>query len=215
MTGAGFQPPPLVWETLAEVRALAAAHPGAMIDLTIGTPIDAPPDFVSEVLSRSLAARSYPPSIGTEGFRRAAAGWLQRRFGVEVDPGAVAATIGSKELVAGLPQWLRLRRPDRDTVLHPAVAYPTYAMGAQLAGCRAVAVPSGPSGALDLAAIDPSDAARALCLWSNSPSNPTGALDDLDAVARWGRDHDVIVASDECYAELTWDGPPRTILSSG
>lgn len=215
MTAASFEPPPLVWETLADIRDLAASHPGGVIDLTIGTPIDDPPAFVSEVLARSGAVRSYPPSIGTEAFRRAAAGWVGRRFGVELDPGHVAATIGSKELVAGLPQWLRLRRPERDTVLHPAIAYPTYAMGARLAGCRAVPVPATPSGALDLDAIDASDAARALCLWSNSPSNPTGALDDLDAVAAWGRDHDVIVASDECYAELTWDGPPRTILSSG
>ena len=210
-----FEPPPLVWETLADVRALAEAHPDGVIDLTVGTPVDDPPAFVAEVLARSGAARSYPPSVGTERFRTAAAGWLDRRFGVRLDPAAVAATIGSKELVAGLPQWLRLRRPERDTVLHPAIAYPTYAMGARLAGCRSVGVPPRPDGSLDLAAVDPADAARALCLWSNSPSNPTGALDDLAAAAAWGRDHDVVVASDECYAELTWDGPPCTVLSSG
>lgn len=210
-----FSPPPLVWETLGDVRDAAARHPGGVIDLTVGTPGDPPPALVGEVLARSAAARAYPPSIGSDAFRSAAADWLARRFDVAVDPGAVAATIGSKELVAGLPQWLRLRRPERDTVLHPAIAYPTYAMGARLAGCRAVAVPARADGALDLAAIAPDDAARALCLWSNSPSNPTGALDDLDAVAAWGRDHDVVVASDECYAELTWDGPPRTVLASG
>lgn len=215
MTAPRFEPPPLVWETLADVRAEAEGHPGGIIDLTVGTPIDPPPDLVARVLARSEAVRSYPPSIGTADLRAAAARWVARRFGVSVDVDAVAVTIGSKELVAGLPQWLRLRRPERDTVLHPAIAYPTYAMGATLAGCRAVPVPVGPSGALDLAAVDPADADRALCLWSNSPSNPTGALDDLAAVAAWGRDHDVVVASDECYAELTWDQPPQTILASG
>lgn len=215
---AGFEPPPLVWETMGDLRARAEAHPGGVIDLTIGTPVDPPPAFVAEVLAAgaATAARSYPPSVGTPALRAAASRWMHRRFGVDVDPDHVAATIGSKELVAGLPHWLRLRGDtDRDTVLHPTVAYPTYAMGAQLAGCRAVAVPSRPDGALDLDAIDPADAARALVLWSNSPGNPTGALDDLPRAAAWGRDRGIVVASDECYAELTWDGPPRTILEAG
>jgi aspartate/methionine/tyrosine aminotransferase len=68
---------------------------------------------------------------------------------------------------------------------------------------------------MDLAAIDPADAARALCLWVNSPSNPTGALDDLEAAAAWGRAHEVLVCSDECYVEFTWDGPGRSILEHG
>ncbi len=217
MSGAGFEPPPLVWETLGDVQAAAAAFPGGAIDLTIGTPIDEPPAFVAEILGRSAAARGYPPSVGSVALRTAAAGWVGRRFGVDLDPAHVGATIGSKELVAGMPQWLRLRGGDtgRDTVLHPAVAYPTYAMGARLAGCRAVAVPPTATGALDLDAIDPADAARALCLWSNSPGNPTGALDDLARAAAWGRERGVPVLSDECYAELTWDGPPRTILQEG
>lgn len=215
MTPEGFEPPPLVWETLGAVRAAAGRFPGGVVDLTVGTPVDDPPAFVADILGRSGASRGYPPSIGTPAFRDAAASWIERRFGVTVSPDLVAATIGSKELVAGLPQWLRLRRPDRDTVLHPAVAYPTYAMGARLAGCRAVAVPPTATGGLNLDSVDPADATRALCLWANSPANPTGALDDLDAVAAWGRSHGVVVASDECYAELTWDGPPRTVLGTG
>src|SRR5208282_4878855 len=109
------------------------------------------------------------------------------------------------------------REPGRDTVLYPAVSYPTYAMGAELAGCRAVPVPSAPgrSGGLALDAVEPADAARALVLWSNSPSNPTCALGDLGAEAAWGRAHGVPVFSDECYAEFTWDGPPRSILEAG
>ena len=135
----------------------------------------------------------------------------------------MAACIGTKEFVAGLPHWLRLRDPSRDTVLHPAVSYPSYAMGATLAGCRAVAVPVDEEWRLDLSAIDPADAERALCLWSNTPGNPAGGLDDLGAVARWGRAHGVPVFSDECYVEFTWDGEPsvpgrppgRTILEHG
>jgi aspartate/methionine/tyrosine aminotransferase len=114
-----------------------------------------------------------------------------------------------------VPQWLHLRRPSRDTVLYPAVSYPTYAMGATLAGCRAVAVPVDDRFRVDVSAIDPLDADRALCLWVNTPGNPGGGLDDLGAAATWGRERGVPVLSDECYVEFTWDGPPRTILGHG
>ena len=100
-------------------------------------------------------------------------------------------------------------------MLYPAISYPSYAMGAELAGCRAVPVPVTADGRSDLAAIDPADAERALCLWVNSPANPTGHLDDLGAAAEWGRAHGVPVLSDECYVEFTWDGPGRTILEHG
>jgi len=123
--------------------------------------------------------------------------------------------VGTKEFVASTAQYLRLRSPARDTVLAPAVAYPTYAMGAILAGCRAVPVAERPTGGPDLDSIDEEDAARALVLWTNSPSNPSGLLTDLDGAAAWGRAHGVPVFSDECYAEFTWDGPPRSILESG
>ena len=116
--------------------------------------------------------------------------------------------------MATLPQWLRLRRPDRDTVLYPAIAYPTYEMGAILAGCRPVPVPVDDRWRIDLDAIGPTDAERALCLWVNTPGNPAGGLDDLDAAAAWGRRHGVPVFSDECYVEFTWvrsrpDHPPQ------
>ena len=211
----GFEPPPYPYDRLQELATLAAEHPGGCVDLSVGTPTDPPPAVVVEALASSGAERGYPPSIGTAAFRAAAAGWMHRRLGVEVAPDQVAACIGSKELVAGVPQWLRLRRPSRDTVLYPAVSYPTYAMGATLAGCRSVAVPVDDAFRLDCAAIDPADAERALCLWVNTPGNPAGGLDDLAAAAAWGRAHDVPVFSDECYIEFTWDGPPRTILEHG
>lgn len=203
-----FVPPPYPYDRLDELKAIGASLPGGLVDLSIGTPCDAPPAVVLDALAGSGAERGYPPSIGSVAYRTAAADWMQRRLGVTIDPAQVAACVGTKELVAGLPQWLRLRRPDRDTVLYPAVSYPTYAMGATLAGCRAV--PVG-----DLATIDPDDAARALCLWVNVPGNPTGALGDLGAAAAWGRAHRVPVLSDECYVEFTWEGPGHTILEHG
>jgi aspartate/methionine/tyrosine aminotransferase len=97
-------------------------------------------------------------------------------------------------------------------VLYPAISYPSYEMGATLAGCRAVAVPVDDDWRIDLGAISPEDARRALCLWVNTPGNPAGGIDDLEAVARWGRDNKVLVVSDECYVAFTWTGPPRSIL---
>lgn len=219
----GFIPPPYPYDRLGELHDLAAALPGGAVDLSIGTPCDPPADRVLAALAGSGSERGYPPSIGTVALREAVAEWFDRRFGVELSPGDVAACIGTKELVAGLPHWLRLRDPERDTVLYPAVSYPSYAMGAVLAGCRAVPVAMDDGWRLHLESIDRADARRALCLWSNTPGNPAGGLDDLDRVARWGRDAGVPVFSDECYVDFTWAGPAaggdalpgRTILSSG
>src|SRR5688500_11482758 len=122
-----FVPPPYPYDRLDELSAIAAAHEGGVVDLSIGTPCDAPPAVAVAALSSSGAERGYPASIGTLPLRTAAASWMARRLGVEVDPKAVAACVGTKEFVATLPQWLKLRAPDRDTVLYPAVSYPTYA----------------------------------------------------------------------------------------
>lgn len=220
---AGFVPPPYPYDRLHPIEVLASAVSGGPVDLSIGTPVDPPADGVVEALAGSGAERGYPPSIGTEALRDAVADWFGRRFGASVEPANVGACIGTKELVAGVPHWLRLRDPSRDTVLYPAVSYPTYAMGATLAGCRAVPVPVDERWRLDLTAIDEADAERALCLWCNTPGNPAGGLDDLDSVAAWGRSRGVPVFSDECYVEFTWSGEPvvptrapgRTIVSSG
>jgi succinyldiaminopimelate transaminase len=205
----GFRPPPYPYERLDALRAVAARCDGGAVDLSVGTPCDPPAPSVVAALAGTGAERGYPPSIGTVRYRHAAAAWMARRLGVDVAHDAVAACVGTKEFVATAAHWLRLRSPERDTVLYPAVSYPTYAMGATLAGCRAVPV------AGDLSGIDPRHAARAVCLWVNSPANPTGALTDLGAAAAWGSRHGVPVLSDECYAEFTWDGPPRTILEHG
>ncbi|MDP9386676.1 MAG: aminotransferase class I/II-fold pyridoxal phosphate-dependent enzyme [Actinomycetota bacterium] len=211
----GFEPPVYPYERLAGAREKADAHPGGVVDLSIGTPTDPTPPAVVAALSTSGAEAGYPMSVGSGRYREAAAGWMARRLGVEVDPAGVCACVGTKEFVSTLPHWLRLRSPERDTVLHPAVAYPSYAMGATLAGCRAVPVPVDDRWRLDLSAVDPADARRALLLWVNSPGNPAGQLDDLEAAAEWGRSWGVPVFSDECYVEYTWDGPRRSVLGAG
>jgi succinyldiaminopimelate transaminase len=215
VTAAGFRPPPYPHDRLASLVEEARAFEGGAVDLSVGTPFDPPPAAVVAALGGSGAERGYPASIGSVAYREAAAAWMERRLGVTVPVSAIAACVGTKEFVATLPQWLRLRTPDRDTVLYPAVAYPTYAMGAVLAGCRAVPVEVDEHWRLDLGSVSSDDAGRALCLWVNSPGNPAGQVDDLDAAASWGRAHGVPVFSDECYVEFTWAGPPRTILSSG
>ena len=208
-------PPPYPYDRLGPLRAKGAALDGGLVDLSIGDPSDPPPDAVVAALATSGAERGYPTSVGSPAFREAAAGWMERRLGVTVPTSQIGACVGTKELVAGLPGWLRLRHPDRDTVLFPAVSYPSYAMGALLAGCRAVPVPMDDRWRIDVRAISADDAARALCLWVNTPGNPAGGIDDLASIATWGRSHGVPVLSDECYVEFTWDGAARTILATG
>lgn len=205
----GFIPPPYPYERLSEIAEIAGRWGGGAVDLSIGTPADPPAAAVIAALGDPTAARGYPPSIGTPQLRRAAAGWIGRRLGAQVDPDSqLAVCVGTKEFVASVPQYLKLRTPDKDTLLYPAVSYPTYEMGAVLAGLRAVPYQR-------LSEISDQDAERALGVWVNSPSNPTGALLDLPAAAAWGREHQVPVLSDECYAEFSYAQPPTTILREG
>jgi succinyldiaminopimelate transaminase len=212
---AGFVVPEYPYDRLDAAKDVAARWPGGLVDLSVGTPTDPPPPAVLEVLARAEAVRGYPPSIGSLELRQAIQQWEKDTLGAEVPVEAVAVCVGTKEFVAGVPQWCHLRNPDRDTVLYPAVSYPTYDMGARLAGLRAVPVPVDGSWRLDLDGVTPGDAERALLLWVNSPGNPAGALDDLTEAASWGRARGIPVFSDECYAEFTWNGPPQTILGRG
>lgn len=195
------------------------------IDLRLGSPCDPPPTEVIDAVGEAFDSLGpYGKSVGSLAFRQAAADWMARRLEVDVDAGSVAACVGTKEFVGTLALLLGpLSDPGRDTVLVPAVAYPTYAVGAELAGCRVVRIPMTDRSTLDLAAVDPDDAARARLMWVNSPGNPAGGLDDLEAAANWGRARGIVVCSDECYVEYTWSGPlvgdvglpGSTILSSG
>ncbi len=140
MTG-GFVVPDYPYDRLDAAREAAARLPGGVVDLSVGTPTDPPPPVVTEALAAAIAGpdgpdpsasmRGYPPSIGTIELRQAIQQWEKDTLGAEVPLDAIAICVGTKELVAGLPQWCHLRNPDRDTVLYPAVSYPTYAMGAR------------------------------------------------------------------------------------
>jgi succinyldiaminopimelate transaminase len=191
-----------------------------MLDASVGTPVDPMPRLVLEALAAAApGATGYPATIGSPGFREAAAAWVVRRFGCAITPTEVMACIGTKELVASLPRALSLRNPRRDTVLYPAVAYPTYEMGALLAGLRAVPVPVDDEWHLDLERVAADDAGRALVLWLNDPSNPTGAVaapSAMQLAVEWARARGIVVASDECYAEFTYDasGAPATPVTA-
>jgi len=212
---AGFVPPQYPYERVDRFKPLGERFEGGLVDFSIGTPCDPPPPAVIAALCSSNSERGYPPSVGTVALRDAIKRWMQRRFDVDVSLDAIGVCIGTKEFVGTLPQLMKLRTPQRDTVLYPSASYPTYEMGATLAGCRAVPVPAGADGRLDLSSVDRADVARALLLWVNSPGNPTGALEDLGAVSEWGRSNGVPVFSDECYIEFTWNGRGRTILEHG
>jgi succinyldiaminopimelate transaminase len=210
-----FVPPIYPFDKLAPFEAKANELDGGVVDLSVGAPVDPPLPAVLEALASSGLERGYPASIGIGPLREAAGAWMRRRLGVDVPVGQIAACIGTKELVAGLPHWLHLRDPSRDTVLYPAVSYPTYEMGALLAGLRPVPVPVDEHFRLDVSQISHEDAKRALVLWSNSPGNPAGNIDDLETIVGWARANDVLLASDECYVEFTWDGPKQTALQWG
>lgn len=217
---AGFVPPPYPHDRLSDLHALASAVSGGGIDCSVGTPVDPMPDVALRALADAApGATGYPPSIGTPELRGAAADWIERRLGVATSPEHVIACVGTKEMVASLPRLLSLRDPTRDTVLFPGVSYPTYAMGAELAGLRAVAIPVDGSWRPDLSAVPLDDAARALLVWLNDPANPTGVTatpEEMRAAVEWARVRGALVASDECYAEFTCDdtGSPVAPVSA-
>ncbi len=190
---------------LAPYQAKARAHPDGVVDLSIGTPVDPTPAVVQQALAAAADAPGYPTTAGTPALRAAAAGWLARRHGVVgLDPGAVLPTIGSKELIALLPMLLGLGPGDH--LVLPELAYPTYEVGARLAGLTAVRSDG-------LVGLGP---ARVGLVLINSPGNPTGRvlpLAHLRKVVAWARERGAVVASDECYLEFGWDGEqPRSIL---
>ncbi|GAA3199345.1 succinyldiaminopimelate transaminase [Actinocorallia longicatena] len=196
--------PDFPWDRLEPFKKTASAHPGGLVDLSVGTPVDPTPQLVRDALAAASDAHGYPLTYGTPALREAVAGWLDRRLGVAADPAAVLPAIGTKELVAWLP--LLLGVGPGDTVVFPALAYPTYDIGARIVGATGVAA----DGLLTLGPATPK------IVWLNSPSNPTGKVlpaAHLRKVVEWARERGVIVISDECYIELVWEGEePVSIL---
>ena len=187
------------WDLLAPYGERARSHPDGVVDLSIGTPVDATPDVVRRALADASDAHGYPQTYGTPALRQAVADWFARRRSATIDPAGVLPTVGSKELVGLLPAMLGLGAGD--TVVLPRVAYPTYAIGARLAGAEMLATD-------DVA--DWADRPDVKLVWVNSPGNPHGAVatvDELRAVVAAARRTGALVVSDECYAELPWAEP--------
>lgn len=192
------------WDTLADATAAARAHPDGIVDLSVGTPVDDVAPVIRDALAAASSAPGYPTTHGTPALREAAVSALHRRYGItNLAPGAVLPAIGTKELIAWLPTVLGLGAGD--TVVVPELAYPTYEVGALLAGAAVARADS-------LTQLGPSVPAL---VYVNSPSNPTGrvlGVEHLRKVVGWARDRGVLVASDECYLGLGWDMAPVSVL---
>lgn len=189
--------PDYPWDQVEPYAARARTHPDGLVDLSIGSPVDPTPAVIRRALAEATDAHAYPQTVGTPALREAIAAWFARRRGVDgLEARNVLPTIGSKELVALLPTLLGLG--ERDVVVHPRAAYPTYEIGARVAG------------ATPFASDDPDewpDATR--LVWLNSPGNPDGAVSDVAGLARAvarARELGAVIAGDECYAELGWEG---------
>lgn len=196
--------PTFPWDKLEPYRATAAAHPGGIVDLSVGTPVDPVPELIQKALVAAADSPGYPTVWGTPELRDALTGWVERRLGArDVTHRHVLPIVGSKELVAWLPTQLGLGPGDK--VAYPRLAYPTYEVGARLARADSVAYD-------DPTELDPTDLKL---LWLNSPSNPTGRVlsaAELTRTVAWAREHGVLVFSDECYIELGWEAEPVSVL---
>lgn len=196
--------PEFPWDTIAAAKARAAEHPGGIVDLSIGTPVDPTPMVARDALIGAADSPGYPTVFGPESLRQAAVDWLERRFEITgLSASQVLPTVGSKELIGNLPMQLGLG-PD-DLVVFPELAYPTYEVGARYAGCQVLAADS-------TVAIGPRNPAL---IFINSPANPHGKIlgkDHLRKMVEFARERGALLVSDECYLEFAWDDEPYSVL---
>lgn len=164
------------------------------------------PALIQAALAAASDAPGYPLTAGSPALRAAITGWVARACGADPETVGVLPTIGSKELVAWLPTLLGVG--PGDVVVIPQVCYPTYEVGARLAGAEVVRADS-------LTALGP--APRVRLVWVNSPANPSGRVlppAHLRKVVDWARERGAVVASDECYLALGWEETPTSILAA-
>jgi succinyldiaminopimelate transaminase len=196
--------PDFPWDALLPYRDKAARHPEGVVDLAIGTPVDPVPASIQAALASVAELPGYPYTHGTPELRAAVVDSLARRHGITgLEPDAVLPTIGSKELVAWLPRLLGVG--PGDLVVIPELAYPTYEVGAALAGATVARADA-------LTQLGPQ---RPALLWLNSPANPTGRVlgaEHLRKVVDWARERGTVLVSDECYLALGWDAEPVSVL---
>ena len=200
---------------LVEARRRLEAAGVDVLDFGQGEPREETPAFIRKALAAAVEPQSaYPPADGIPALRDAIAGWVDRRFGVSVDPDTqVVPTLGSKEAIFHLAEVL-----DGDLVAVPAPAYPVYERGAVFAGKHVFELPlAAERGFLpDLDAVPAETWARVAVLWLNYPNNPTAATAPLslyEHAAELAREHGFVVASDEAYSELYFGAePPASAL---
>ncbi|CAI9400179.1 succinyldiaminopimelate transaminase [Aestuariimicrobium sp. T2.26MG-19.2B] len=208
VTGRGAlsaQLPDFPWDTIAAARRRAEQHPGGIVDLSVGTPVDPTPAVARDALTAASDAHGYPQVWGTPAVRQAIIGHLRERWNAaELAQTQVMPVIGTKWLVAWLPTLLNLG--EGDVVVIPTTAYPTYRVGAELVGATVVEC-DDPKGL----------PANTRLVWINSPANPHGAIlgpDDLRAWIDATRASGAVLASDECYGEFAWDAPAHSVLDT-
>ncbi|EFV14589.1 succinyldiaminopimelate transaminase [Segniliparus rugosus] len=199
----GFDLPDFPWDSLADAKALAKAHPDGFVDLSVGSPADPVASSARAALAAASDAHGYPATAGTGELRKAIVSAAARDFDLAVSD--VLPVIGAKEAIAWLPLLLGAR--EGDTVVIPRLAYPTYEVAARLA--RAEAVRADHPDELPPLAKPP-------VLWFlNSPANPHGAVASpalLTEILAWTRANGTTLVSDECYLRFAWEGEAVSAL---
>jgi acetylornithine/N-succinyldiaminopimelate aminotransferase len=203
---------------LEERRRALAAQGKRLFDFGLGDPKEPTPAFIREALRAAVPAVSqYPSAAGTPALRRACAGYVQRRFGVALDPETqVAPCAGAKEAIFHLPLAFA-GNPRRTKVILPDPGYPTYDVGARFAGLTPVPVALTQANRflVEPEALGAATLKETLLFWVSYPHNPTGAIaprDYLERVGRAAKEHGFIVVSDECYADIYFGEPPLSML---
>jgi len=201
-------------------KAELIANGQTVFDFGKGDPEEPPPSFVSDALRSAVVRRlPYPKVKGSKAVREAISAYLQRRFGVQVDPDTqIVPTSGSKEAVFHLPLLVIDRDSDDRGVVFPDPGYPAYQRGALFAGGEAIAVRLSGDHILRPWELDAGIIERTRMIWLNTPHNPSGAvmsLDDLKRAADFCRSKNILLASDETYADVYHQDPPHSLLESG
>jgi succinyldiaminopimelate transaminase len=201
---------------LDEAKAAAQARGLDVIDFGAGEPREETPAFIRRAVAEAIEAEpvsGYPKADGLPALRAAIATWVETRFGATLDPDAeIVPTLGSKEAIFGLAQVVG-GPGARIAVTTPG--YPVPARGALFAGAEVVELRLDPANGW-LPDLDAVDWAGIAILWLNSPNNPTAVaapLDFLERAAALARAHGFVLACDEAYSELWFDGdPPASVL---
>lgn len=215
--------PPYPMIQLAAWRQQLSERGITVYDFGTGDPREPTPARLRQAMIDAVPEVSqYPRNEGTPELRAAIAGYLDRRFGVTVDPDTeVLPTFGSKEAIFHLPMTFVQIPSDKDLVVYGEPAYPVYEIGALFAEAWTYAVPLGIENgyAMDPERLPASVLSRAAVVYLNYPHNPTGFLLEDAMFEKWiaARDeYGFVLVNDECYVDLHYEGErPRSLLEFG